>query len=606
MMMFVENTNASGVNEPTGSGFEYEEFNAVKGIDDIIQKPTAVMGKLTNLLLDGLKMVGKAVLDLDSKSAALVRTLGVSSQRVPELTDTIKNAIPRFLELGMDAKQVTEDYTKLINKFNVNLSLSDDQLVELAATSKITGQAGEEMAKSFQDVGVPISLVGERMVEVAKIANEAGVTVGSVSTGVVKNLDKMNLYTFEGGVKGLAKMAAQASRLGIDMDKVFAVTEQVFNPEGAIDLAASLQRLGVASSELLDPLRLMDLAQNDPTELQNQIVNITKDFTRFNEQTKSFEILPGAKRRMNEVGKALGMTGGEFQKMALNAANFDAKLKQIKFSPDVKDEDRELVATMAQINEGGEAVIRIAQKDEKGEFTGKYESVLAKDITAGEIKILKEQQELQGKTAEEIAGDQLDQLKRLNGSVDRFLSSVAYGVGGSKQIQKMYKETMKGAKSFVETGKDVTPESIGDDLKKITEKAVTLFTAGWEIYQNSGIKVLLDEGSEYIKKLYNSLPDFNDVFGTSSTATATATQSNVSNTNRTLPQTTIGGGGNQTTSTNTQPSNMNVTHTFNFSNLPSYVTSTEVERILKEYTQNSQNALAMVTAAGKVNNGLTS
>jgi len=47
-------------------------------------------------------------------------------------------------------------------------------------------------------------------------------------------------------------------------------------------------------------------------------------------------------------------------------------------------------------------------------------------------------------------------------------------------------------------------------------------------------------------------------------------------------------------------------HTFNFSNLPSYVTSTEIERILKEYTQNSQNALAMVNAAGKVNNGLTS
>jgi hypothetical protein len=39
--------------------------------------------------------------------------------------------------------------------------------------------------------------------------------------------------------------------------------------------------------------------------------------------------------------------------------------------------------------------------------------------------------------------------------------------------------------------------------------------------------------------------------------------------------------------------------------MPSYVTSTEVERILKEYTQNSQNALAMVMAAGKINAGLT-
>ena len=37
-------------------------------------------------------------------------------------------------------------------------------------------------------------------------------------------------------------------------------------------MAAAMQRLGVAQSDLLDPLRLMDLSANDPTELQNQIV----------------------------------------------------------------------------------------------------------------------------------------------------------------------------------------------------------------------------------------------------------------------------------------------------------------------------------------------
>jgi hypothetical protein len=83
---------------------------------------------------------------------------------------------------------------------------------------------------------------------------------------------------------------------------------------------------------------------------------------------------------------------------------------------------------------------------------------------------------------------------------------------------------------------------------------------------------------------------------------------------RTLPQdklvmaggTNIDGSKNSNTSSNTGLNEVNMTHTFNFSNLPSYVTSTEVERILKEYTQNSQNALAMVKASGNVNNGLTS
>jgi hypothetical protein len=70
--------------------------------------------------------------------------------------------------------------------------------------------------------------------------------------------------------------------------------------------------------------------------------------------------------------------------------------------------------------------------------------------------------------------------------------------------------------------------------------------------------------------------------------------------------TNIDGSKNSNTSSNTGLNEVNMTHTFNFSNLPSYVTSTEVERILKEYTQNSQNALAMVKASGNVNNGLTS
>ena len=60
MMMFMQKTNESGVNEPIGSGYEYKEFDGIKELDDIIQKPTAVMGKLTNLLLDGLKMVGNS------------------------------------------------------------------------------------------------------------------------------------------------------------------------------------------------------------------------------------------------------------------------------------------------------------------------------------------------------------------------------------------------------------------------------------------------------------------------------------------------------------------------------------------------------------------
>jgi hypothetical protein len=591
----------------SSSTFSPKEFDASTEIATFWDKPTSVLNQILDVIgtAIGPESFGKAIADLDQKSAALIQTLGVGNKRGQELTLTIADTIPKYLELGLKADDAAADYVKLIDTFNTNMTLTDETLVNLAATAKVTRMEGSAMAKSFQDAGTPISMVGDKMMDVAKVANQAGVTVAAVSGGVVKNLDKMSLYNFDNGIKGLAKMAAQASRLGIDMEKVFAVTEKVFNPEGAIELSASLQRLGVASSELLDPLRLMDLAQNDPTELQNQIVNMTKDFTRFNEQTKSFEILPGAKRRMREVADALGMTGAEFSKMALNAANFDMKLKQIKFSPDVKEEDRELVATMAQFNKGGVAEVKIREMktNEKGEqeWTGEYITKAVSELKDDDVKNLKDLQELQGKSMEEIAFDQLSQLVALNGSFNKLSTSLTYGAASNKNVQKTFKSGMSSAT------KSIT--SVNDE------------------FDTPDVRQRLDLVLKNIGSMFEKLPNLGTMFEgatTKLTELVTKISTLITNNNgsisvndfeiRTLPQdklvmaggTNIDGSKNSNTSSNTGLNEVNMTHTFNFSNLPSYVTSTEVERILKEYTQNSQNALAMVKASGNVNNGLTS
>jgi hypothetical protein len=591
----------------SSSTFSPKEFDAATQIQNFWEKPTNVLNQILDVIgtAIGPEAFGKAVADLDQKSAALIQTLGVGNKRGQELTLTIADTIPKYLELGLKADDAAADYVKLIDTFNTNMSLTDETLTELAATAKVTRQEGSALAKSFQDAGTPISMVGDRMMDVVKVANQAGVTVGAVSGGVVKNLDKMSLYNFDNGVKGLARMAAQASRLGIDMDKVFAVTEKVFNPEGAIELSASLQRLGVTSSELLDPLRLMDLAQNDPTELQNQIVNMTKDFTRFNEQTKSFEILPGAKRRMREVADALGMTGSEFSKMALNAANFDMKLKQIKFSPNVKEEDRELVATMAQFNKGGVAEVKIREmkKNEKGEdeWTGEYITKAVSELKDDDVKNLKDLQELQGKSMEEIAIDQLSELVALNGSINKLSTSLTYGAASNKNAQKTFKGGMSSATKSVRTANDKFETN---DVRKGLD--VVLTNIGSVFESMDGLGDMFKGAKEMLTTLTSSIKDYI----TNSNGSISVNDFEI----RTLPQdklvmaggTNIDGSKNSNTSSNTGSNEVNMTHTFNFSNLPSYVTSTEVERILKEYTQNSQNALAMVKASGNVNNGLTS
>jgi hypothetical protein len=415
-----------------------EAIDITKPFDSLL----SVIGQIGEQL--GPKGIITAISNLDSEASKLVKAFGISKQRAGELTQTVADAIPKFVEMGLDVGDVAETMKTLGESMNTNMMISSDVLADFAATAEVTGVKQGDLAVKFRDVGFSIASVGDQMMDVVKIAQQAGTTVAAVSEGVVGNLDKMNLYNFEGGVKGLAKMAAQASRLGVNMQSIFAVVDKVFNPEGAIEFAASLQRLGVTSSQLLDPLRLMDLAQNDPTELQNQIVNMTKEFTRFNKENNQIEILPGAKRRIEEIGKSMGLPAGELQKMAVNAGMFEMKLKQIKFPSDIANkEDRELIATMAQINKEGKAQVRIEKTitNEDGEETGtgEYITKFVSELTSNDVEKLAKQQQSDAKSMDEIAKDQLTELKKIASGINAFVGAAKYGIASSNTAQEGYK-----------------------------------------------------------------------------------------------------------------------------------------------------------------------
>ena len=414
----------------------------ISNIGEILTDPLGGVSKILAQINEqiGPKGILNALGNLDAEATKLVKTFGISKERAGELTQTVADAIPKFVDMGLDVGDVAETMKTLGESMNTNMMISSNVLADFAATAEVTGVKQGDLATKFRDVGFSIASVGDQMMDVVKIAQQAGTTVAAVSEGVVGNLDKMNLYNFEGGVKGLAKMAAQASRLGVNMQSIFAVVDKVFNPEGAIEFAASLQRLGVTSSQLLDPLRLMDLAQNDPTELQNQIVNMTKEFTRFNKENNQIEILPGAKRRIEEIGKAMNLPAGELQKMAINAGMFEMKLKQIKFPTDIANkEDRELIATMAQIDKSGRAVVRIEQKDEQGRGTGEYIEKMVSELSTDDVKNLAEQQKSDARSMEDISKDQLTELKRISSSMNAFVGAAKYGIASSNTAQEGYR-----------------------------------------------------------------------------------------------------------------------------------------------------------------------
>lgn len=341
---------------------------------------------------------------MEKYSNEVQRAFGLSKERLDEFKHTIAEAGPELAKLGITEGEMAGKLSEVMKGLGTAASVGKEAVVELAAASQVTQVPIEELASSFRDVGVSIYDVGEQMKTVTEVARGAGVSVGAVAGLVTSNLKEMNLYNFEGGVKGLARMAAQSQRLGIDMGKVFEQAEKLMDPEKAIDMSASLQRLGVTSSGLLDPLRAMDLAQNDPEALQKEMVNLGKEFTRFNEKTGQMEILPGAKRRMREVADAVGMSAKEFASMALKAGDFDMKLKQIKMPnlAEGDEETKELIASMAQMKDG------VAKIEVRNKETGVTTTKDVDKLTPEDVENLKKANEDTSKPIEEIAFNQLD------------------------------------------------------------------------------------------------------------------------------------------------------------------------------------------------------
>jgi hypothetical protein len=410
----------------------------------------------------------KAFQELDEKATVVQKTFGTTKGRLEEFKQTIADTIPELIKMGITEDEGLTNITSLMNSMGSAASLGVEAITELSAAAKVSNVDIGKLATSFRDVGISIYDVGEEMKEVTDYARSVGVSVSAVSAKVTENIGKMNLYNFDNGVKGIAKMAATSERLGISMDKVFSQAEKLMDPEKAIEMSASLQRLGVTSSGLLDPLRAMDMAQNDPEALQKEMLELSKTFTKFNEQTGKMEILPGAKRRMREVADAVGMTAEEFASMSIKAADFDMKMKQIQFPSLATDQEtKEMIAGMAQMKDG-KAMINV-----KNEQTGEVKLKSVDQLTASDIESLKETQEDGSKTIEEIALKQLNVSEQIALNTKGFTKTIAYGKATSEPLEKMVTSVMglqqeaskSLAKSVTTSGARKTYNTLGQPIE---------------------------------------------------------------------------------------------------------------------------------------------
>jgi hypothetical protein len=542
MMMYgPPGTTGEGV-DPSAAG--NEKF----GIGNDLGTFLTNMGDATRgaqSLYDSLTSTFKAIKDVDAIMSKIVTKLGTGSQNSEQIKESFGKAYSNVALFGGSLADIQKAQEEFLDINQRNVILSSENLTDLVAVNKVTGVAAKDLLTGFQNAGFSMTHISENMTNVVKISREMGVNAQVVSSSVVSNLEKLNKFGFPNGVEGLAKMAAKAASLRMDMASTFKIADDIFNrgPEAAIEISASLQRLGAASGSLLDPIKLMDLAQNNVPELQNQLVELSKQYSVFNEKTGQFEIMPGARRQINEVEKALGMTSGELSKMSLDAAKLDKKLSEIDFSQlglNVSEEDKTMIANMSEMNENGNYTVKI--KNDNGEYEEKLLNELNQDdlvkLQKGQLSDTAEMKDIAYQQLG-LQGQMVAQQVSLNNSISMLIATTDIGNDFLKNAQERQTKVLglektgdqKNALDIFNANTTETVKALdkmGEDINKLfdamdsgdAEKALDAFKSFGEKIGGLGVEALksqvqnltvADGITTVVTKLISSTVDFEKI-----------------------------------------------------------------------------------------------
>lgn len=445
--------------------------NVVPGLESVLQSLSTLNTKLGDYGKDMVDSINAVETQVNS-----VSRLFAGSHQMAQLTrDTLREATPSVAALGGTAEDVGRIQKGVLEGLQTQSALNTSSYKELYAAGSLVSSSSENagakaaaMIPMFTNAGYGINNIGKEMTGILNSAKELGVTSQSVYKQLEGQMGKMALYNFEGGVQGMAKMAAQAALLRIDIGQSLALADKLFEPENAVQMSAAFQRLGVQVTSLLDPYKLMDMSRNDPEKLQEEVGKALKSMTYFDEQTKSIRILPGAQGQLREIAKEMGISADQVAKWAMSAGDLDRKMREIKFNPDFADEkSQKMIAGMAQLQTEGDfkGLYTVKYQDEKGETKEKIVS----EINSEDLKQIQET----NKKLESPAQMQLEAngiLKNIEGLIAARRGVVGRAIATDPGFAKNLKELGK----IIATGQETVNQFVGLQRDAIDDNKINV------------------------------------------------------------------------------------------------------------------------------------
>ena len=389
--------------------------------------------------------------------------------------ETLFEAFERNIEYGASWKDVQDyivDFGESLGRIpNIQQEVIDNAIRFAKATGLSTKEVGQFVG-AMDKIGIGQSKSLEKLNKIYLTGRKYGVDAAKLTSDVVKNISKASTYGFKNGIDGLTKMAARAQQLGISMENALKFSQDVLDPDNAIETAASMQMLGGAVGALGDPFQLLYMAQNDVGALQEEMIKATESAVDFNQTTGEFKIPVSEMYRLKEMAGKLGMSYEEISESAIKAAKQTQVLSMIELPSNFSEEDKNLVASLSEIK-GDKVMITIP---------GQKEAIEAQNLTKENLEKLRAKAETEGKSATQLQGEmnaiaqqQLSAQDKANISLDQIKLSLVLGKGTAgldmyptilNNMSTSASEIGKAMKDIANTTDALKP--LDDTLKKLS------------------------------------------------------------------------------------------------------------------------------------------
>jgi len=346
---------------------------------------------ITSTVVSKIAQYGKQVLDTalqtESVTSKLAANYGLSQKEASKLKNNIAKASAYTAMIGVKTEDLVKMQSGYSDETGRSVVLSKENLRLMSDMAVATGFGVEEASGFMANMdlfGLSIASSSMMMNDLINNAKKQGVSASVAAKKVNDNLKLANSYIFKNGVKGLMDMTSYAIKMRINMDEVAKLADKVSTPEGALETAAALQSLGGAYSSLSDPIQLLNESLNNMEGLTKRYEAMTTSMMRFSRETGEISFAGGSidMMRAKEAAKAMGVSYDEMVKVARTKAKREAISQTITFNPQMNEDDKDLISSMAEFNKkSGKWEVSVYNK-ERDEYIAEEIGRLSKEQIA--------------------------------------------------------------------------------------------------------------------------------------------------------------------------------------------------------------------------------